>query len=860
MTDRKRTPEQAIQGLRTPLRLTRLGMGAERLMLAFWPLWSLIFIGLAALMLGGLAVLPLEAAWVAVTFGGLTSLLALARGLKQFRLPSRSEARARLDATLPGRPIAALSDTQAIGAGDVASEAIWSVHLARMEARAAQAKAVQPELRLSRQDPYALRYVAVLALMVALLFGSLWRVAQVADLASGSGGAALAGGPSWEGWIEPPRYTGKPSLYLNDIPSGPLRVPEGSQLTLRLYGDLGALTVAETVSRRTGEIPSASDPSQRFTVRQSGDLSINGSGAEAVAAWKFIMVPDKAPDVQLSAPEETTLAGELRQPFYARDDYGIQSGQAVIALDLGAVVRRHGLSVEPEPRDKITLDLPLTITGDRSGFEEVLIDNFAKHPWAGLPITLSLSVVDALDQTGESATGHMTLPGRRFFDPLAQAVIEQRRDLLWSRDNGRRVAQVLRAVTYEPVGLFDSETTYLKLRIVIRRLERVVAQGMTPEHQVEYAAVLWDIAVQLEDGDLSDALERLRRAQDRLSEAMRQGASDSEIAELMQELRDAMQDYFQQLAQEALDNPQDQQQAENQNNQEITGDQLQAMLDRIQELMEQGRMAEAQQLLDQLRQMMENMQVTQGQQGNQQSPGQQALEGLADTLRQQQGLSDQAFRDLQEQFNPGAQAGQSGENEGQNGGLGQGQSHEGQGGEGEGAGDSPGQQPGNPTAQALADRQQALRNQLARQRQNLPGAGTPGGETTREALDQAGEAMDQAEDALRQDDLAGALDRQADAMEALREGMRELGEQLAEQQRGQGQQDDALGEANPLARDPLGREAGALGAIGTDEQLLQGEDVYRQARELLDEIRKRSGDQARPELERNYLKRLLDRF
>ena len=31
-------------------------------------------------------------------------------------------------------------------------------------------------------------------------------------------------------------------------------------------------------------------------------------------------------------------------------------------------------------------------------------------------------------------------------------------------------------------------------------------------------------------------------------------------------------------------------------------------------------------------------------------------------------------------------------------------------------------------------------------------------------------------------------------------------------------------------------------------------------RELLDEIRRRSGETARPEEERNYLKRLLDRF
>ena len=38
------------------------------------------------------------------------------------------------------------------------------------------------------------------------------------------------------------------------------------------------------------------------------------------------------------------------------------------------------------------------------------------------------------------------------------------------------------------------------------------------------------------------------------------------------------------------------------------------------------------------------------------------------------------------------------------------------------------------------------------------------------------------------------------------------------------------------------------------------QDVYRRAQELLDEIRKRAGEQGRPDQERSYLKRLLDLF
>jgi hypothetical protein len=282
--------------------------------------------------------------------------------------------------------------------------------------------------------------------------------------------------------------------------------------------------------------------------------------------------------------------------------------------------------------------------------------------------------------------------------------------------------------------------------------------------------------------------------------------------------------------------------------------------------MEQGRYAEAQQALEEFQQMMENMQVTQGQGQQGQSPGEQAMEGLAETLREQQGLSDQAFRDLQEQFNPGAQAGENQGNQGRNGGQGQGQSHEGQQGEGQGQNQNGQQgQGGQQSAEGdlegtLADRQRALRQELGRQQSQLPGGGTAEGEAARDALDRAGRAMDGAEDALRQDDYAGAIDRQSEAMEALREGMRALGEQMAQEQQSQPGQGDQDGDMRAQNRDPLGRNAGSNGSLGTDEGLLQGEDVYRRARDLLEEIRRRSGEGERPEVELEYLRRLLERF
>ena len=153
-----------------------------------------------------------------------------------------------------------------------------------------------------------------------------------------------------------------------------------------------------------------------------------------------------------------------------------------------------------------------------------------------------------------------------------------------------------------------------------------------------------------------------------------------------------------------------------------------------------------------------------------------------------------------------------------------------------------------------------LRREVERQRGSLPGAGSEAGDAAREALRRAEEAMRGAGDAIERDDLAEAIDQQAEAMDALRDGMRNLGEAMEEAEGRQGQQGTADGREGSAQRDPLGRSPGADGQAGTDQGLLQGEDVYRRARELLDEIRKRSGESVRPEIERDYLRRLLDRF
>ena len=848
-------PQPLLKSLVWPMRLTLLGLWAERLSRAFWPLWSLILASLAALAFGLQDLGPLLYAQIA---GGVIAVLALGLlvlGLRRFHRPTVIDALDRLDATMPGRPIAALRDTQAIGTSDPASLAVWQTHQERMAARAAQARPVRPDLRLSSRDPFSLRYVALTAFVMALMFGSVWRAATVTGLAPGPA-IAMPGGPSWEAWAQPPAYTGKPSLYLNDITAPALEVPTGTRLQIRLYGPEGTLTVTQTIAEppppapETTEVAAAPDGMagvRDFTVTRSGNLAIEGPGGRE---WEITALPDAAPAISVTGEIGREGDGRFTQGFTASDDYGVVAGRVTITLDLARIDRRHGLIPDPEPVEPVILDLPMPLSGDRGEITETLVDDLSKHVFANLPVTMVFAAIDAAGQEGQSQPYSTTLPGKRFFDPLAAALIEMRRDILWNRVNAPRAVELLKAVTYAPEGFIRHDRAFLHLRVLMRELEAKEANLSTEDRDV-LAEKLWTIALMVEEGNLQDALERLQRAQDRLDEAIRNGASPEEIDRLMKEMQQALNDYMRELAEEAQRNPGDQQQQGMMQGQMMSGDQLQQMMDELQRLMEEGRTAEAAELMEQLRQLMENMQVVQGQGGQGQGQGGPMGE-LGDTLRDQQELSDEAYRDMQRgeggqqgQDQPGQDGQQPGDQQ-----QGQGGQQQGQEGQGEGQGD-------------FAERQRELRERLDQlQDGQLPGDGSEQGEEGRRNLDRAGRAMDEAEEALRRGDLDGALDRQAEAMEAMRDGMRNFGEALAEEQREQrgatGENQD-FGSADPNGRDPLGREPGDTARIGSDQNMVQNDPNLR-AQELLEELRRRSGELTRPTEELDYFKRLLQLF
>ncbi|MBW7921726.1 MAG: DUF4175 domain-containing protein [Rubellimicrobium sp.] len=793
---------------------------AERAWQAFWPAVAALM-AVSAPVLAGLdrhLTPALRLAWI---IGAAALVLVLAViGWRRLRWPDRTDALARIDARLAGRPLAALADRQATGAGDAASVALWAAHRARMTAAARAARPVPPDLDLARRDPFGLRLMALLVFATALLFAPPRAVPGAGGTPSRPG-QTPAHGPAWEGWVEPPAYTGRPVLYLADLPEGALELLSGTRVTIRRYGD--GVALEESVSQDGG--------GDSFTVARDGRIAVGD------ARWQVSVRPDLPPVVMLTDPPEVEATGRMTQPFHAGDDYGVTAGSATITLDLPQVARSFGLAADPDPRAPLAVDLPMPFSGERTDFDERLIEDFSQHAWANLPVRMVLHVEDALGQRGDSAAVGMVLPGRRFFQPVARAVIEQRRDLLWSHANAPRVLDLLRAIANRPDDIFRTRASLAGLRAAIDLLAAAVAADDLAAQEETIAGALWAVALDLEEGALADALARLERAQERLQQAMRDGASSEEIADLMRELREATDDWLDLLAQQAEPAPDqtDTPQGAQDDRQQVTEDEIQQLMDRIQELMEQGRMDEAQALMQQLDELLRNLQMQQaeGQGSGRPRPGGQQMQDLQDTMRGQQDLSDDAFRELQDRFN--------------------------------GRGDNAGDDAATGADQdSLAERQQQLRRDLERLQSALPGLTSEAAGRAREALDAAGDAMDRAGEALAQDDLPGAIDSQSEALEALREGMEQLRRALAENDRrndGQGGYERAeTGRPVPERRDPLGRQSGTTGREGSEAPLRSGPDVAQRAQELLDELRRRAGERTREAEELDYLGRLIERF
>ena len=774
---------------------------------------------------------------------GIFTVLALAAlsPLFRFHWPSRQDALARLDrgTGIRHRPATTLTDT--VTTQDPVALALWQAQRERTLASLKRIRAGLPSPRLAIHDPWALRALIVVLMVATYIAAGDERKIRVAA-AFDWNGVFAADNVRVDAWVTPPLYTGRPPVILSAankeaaLPAaGPLAVPAGSTLIVRssggaldvvIGGGLTETTPAEQAPKGTTE--------KHFTIAGDGTAHVRAPSGQP--QWRFSALPDHPPTIALAKDPERQARGALQLSYKVEDDYGVTEAHAQFAAR-----NKPAAGTEVRPLfDPPQFSLVLPNVRTRNGVGQTVKD-LSEDPYAGADVTLMLTAKDQAGNEGHSEPFDMRLPERLFTKPLARALIEQRRSLALDANQRPHVLDALEALLIAPELFMPEVGQYLGLRSVTRELE----QAHSDDALRGAVASLWALAVTIEDGDITDVDKALRAAQDALKEALERGASDEEIKKLTQDLRAALDNFMRQLAEQLRNNPQALARPLDPNARIMRQQDLNNMIDRLERLSRSGDKDAARQLLDQLQQMLEGLQLAQpGQSGD--SDMEQALNELGDMIRKQQQLRDKTFKQGQDSRRD-RQRGKQGD---------------------QAMGDLQQDQ------QGLRDRLKKLQEELAKRGMGPNQRGQQGQQGQQPGQDgdqQAGDdgdnlgaadnAMGDASGKLGEGNPDGAVDAQGKALDALRKGAQNLADSM-QQQDGEGQ-GNALGnragrqQGNGQQNDPLGRPLHGKD-FGDDLTVkIPGEIDVQRVRRILEELRRRAADPQRPQIELDYIDRLL---
>jgi uncharacterized protein (TIGR02302 family) len=807
-----------------------------------WPHLARLLTVIGLFMVVSWAGLWLALPFVARAIGlGLFALSALGAlfPLVRFRWPGREEGLSRLDrgSGIRHRPATALTDT--LATQDPVALALWQAQRERTLASIKRIRAGLPSPRLVIHDPWALRGLVAVMMVAAYVAAGDERMLRIAAAFDWNGVLSPAN-IRVDAWVTPPVYTGKPPIILSAankdaaIPAaGPLPVPAGSTLIVRSSG--GSLDVVAG-GGVTEAVPAEQAPKgtneRHFTI--SGDGTAHVRAPSGQPQWKFTATPDRAPTISLAKDPERQARGSLQMSYKIEDDYGVTEARAHFAVRPGDAAKA---ATEPRPlfeAPQFSLVLPNART--RNGVGQTVKD-LSEDPYAGADVTLTLSAKDEAGNEGRSEPFNMRLPERLFTKPLARALIEQRRILALDANQNSQVYAALDALMIAPELFTPEAGQYLGLYSVARQLEA----ARTDDAMRAVVAGMWALAVTIEDGNITDVDKALRAAQEALKQALERGASDEEIKKLTENLRAALDNFMRQLAEQLRNNPQQLARPLDPNTRVLRQQDLNNMIERMERLSRSGDKDAAKQLLEQLQQMLENLQMAQPGQGD--SDMEQALNELGDMIRKQQQLRDKTFKQGQDSRRDRLR-GKQGE---------------------QSMGDLQQDQ------QSLRDRLKKLQQELARrgmgqgQRGEKGQQGQDGDPQAGDGEDGLGEAdtaMGDASGRLGEGNADGAVDSQGKALEALRKGAQSLAEAM-QQGDGDGQGD---GPSNRVGRqqsgggpndDPLGRPLHRRD-FGDDFSVkIPGEIDVQRVRRILEELRRRLADPQRPQIELDYIERLL---
>ncbi len=599
----------------------------ENICLYSWRIifWILMFCGLWMLNIPSFFGQVISVIFSLIFVIGLVYLIK--KDLLSFKMPIKDDVIKILEShnNLPRGQISILSDELA-NPQEEQTRKLWKQAQKNILKSLSSLKSPRSRYILSRNDPHALRFIAIIVFISGFLVaGNDWksRIYQ-GVIPININKIAIYKKNDISLWIKPPEYTQIEPIHLtnkNKINNDEIiKIPEGSKIRVRLYSFLGK-NFPPIFYNGDKKIEMSYLGSNIYsietTIKNGNNIKIK-QGPITKAKWKYKFIVDTPPKIYLpqakkenQKPYEIMDKGQLRFPLIVKDDYGVKNLHMTMNIDK---------MVEDFPLGDNVKNTRLIMSRPNEEFKISPVYDLTWHTWAGLPVTFKYIVNDHKGQNGTlNKVISLTLPERKFKHPMARSIISMRKKLAWdySYSNFVDISKNLEILLSSPDYFQSDIAIYLSIRSAASRLFYSEKYKDEERKQValEVINLLWNVAIAIEDGNLSIAIKELRAAQQALENALNDpNSTDSEIAKIMDNLREKMANYFMELQREIQKNMA-KNKHENDNKfpnispedfgQIISADTISKLMQQIENALKSGNNQKAQELMSQLQRMMD---------------------------------------------------------------------------------------------------------------------------------------------------------------------------------------------------------------------------------------------------------------
>jgi uncharacterized protein (TIGR02302 family) len=771
---------------------SRLSLWAERLLISFQSLllWVSVFICLA--------LFDLNTNTLSFVFWlGFAGLFGWS--LVKFKAPTSFEIEERLEhgSALRHRPLRSKQDSPAKDLTED-GQSLWEIEQSRKRGQLKFLRWISPAFNMTQRDPYALRIALTLLIIVGVVIsGPATGVKISSALFPFMPSFAEKAGSALKIVITPPTYTRKPQLVLTGRPAEPLSIPQGSGVRVLMQSWIGHIHIVinddKTELIRDGETDVYT---AETLIPETDKIKIIQFGLPRVTIPVSI-IPDTPPSIFMRSEPEIIAGGQLKLPLTVQDDYGLKLIRVRAILSPEIKLRPLGRPVFEEQSIIVPLENKPADINPRF--------NLTGHPWAGYPVSLLIEADDYADQTATVEPIPITLPERSFRHPVAREIIETRKYLIQNGEPAAGSAALKIVESLSRPGRYEwDHVVTLALRSSLSRL----GYEPTLANVESVIDTLWQTALRLEDGGLTNTQADLRKALENLQRAVQENKSPEVIAEMLQEFREALSRHLQAMQKQIA-----QKQAQGEM-MPLSPDMMMQMIDpsmlgdflsQLENELMNGDIESAMKKLENLQKMSEMLDP---------AMAQPIPEGVKEAMKNLQDI--QKVIDKQQALLDATRS----------------------------------------KKDKNSEAEQKKQSEIQADLDGVTDSIKKSGGTIPDQIEGAGDAMGKSNAALAANNPGGAIPHQQAALDQLRQGKQSMQQALKE--RMQQMMGMSIG-SMPQSRDPLGRNSPDMNGkdIFNESVKIPTGAERKKADEILKMIRERSSDLSRPQAEREYYQRLL---